>query len=236
MVSRLALRAVRRTTSATPTTLSSLGDRADPNCRTAKNHPEQSQRVSAKGWGIEPLRIYVALDRGILPRMTRHKHAQTGLVTPSPLDHWIDATLHVLAMLVLHVASTLQMIRRRTRVNATRATPTDLPQAKTDTQSKETTSAAKHRSPPQSAHAEQARFASRPSKHERVLTAPSVSHATRAIHLPQCSALMEANRAPMRATKGNCLHQLKTGGGGSPRLRGETEGALAPTPNKNAPA
>src|SRR6185369_10784091 len=49
--------------------------------------------------------------------------------------------------LVLNVASTLRMIRRREAVNATRATPADLPQAKTDTQSKETNPAAQHRSP-----------------------------------------------------------------------------------------
>ena len=70
--------------------------------------------------------------------MTRHKHAHIGLGTPSPLDHWINAMLRMFAMLVLNVASTLQMIRRREAVNATQPTPTDLPQAKTDTQSKET--------------------------------------------------------------------------------------------------
>ncbi len=223
----------------TPPRCPKLGDRAVLNCRTAKNHPEQSQRVSAKDCGIEALRIYVALDRGILPRMTRHKHAQTGLVTPSPLDHWIDATLHVLAMLVLNVASTLQMLCRREAVNATQPMPTDLPQAKTDTQPKETEVAVQQGSPPQSAHAEQARFASRPSKHERVLTTPSVSLGSRqAIHLPQCSALMEANRASMRATKGNCLHHSKSGGGGLRALARKTEGAAprAPLPNKNAPA
>ncbi len=143
----------------------------------------------------------------------------------------------MLAMLVLNVASTLQMIHRRAPVNATPIASLDLPRAKTDTQSKETTPAVQHDSP-NSAHAEQARFASRPSKHERVLTAlsttPSVSHASRAIHLPQFST--GGGKQRIVATKGNCLHQLKTGGGGSPRLRGETEGALAPTPNKNAPA
>ena len=70
--------------------------------------------------------------------MTRHKHAHIGLGTPSPLDHWINATLRMLAMLVLHVASTLQMIRRREVVNVTQPTPADLPQANTDTQPKET--------------------------------------------------------------------------------------------------
>jgi hypothetical protein len=70
--------------------------------------------------------------------MTRHKHAHTGLVTPSPLDHWIDATLRVFAMLVLHVVSTLQMVCRRRPVIGTQAMPPALPKAKTDTQSKET--------------------------------------------------------------------------------------------------
>ncbi len=215
----------------TPPRCAKLGDGAIPNCRTAKNHPEQSQRTSARDCGIEPLRIYGALGRGILPRMTRHKHAQTGLVTPSPLDHWIDATLHVLAMLVLHVASTLQMIRRRTRVNATRTTPADLPQAKTDTQSKETNSAAQHRSYPQSAHAEQARFASRPSKHERVLTTPSttpsVSHATRAIHLPHtpCGG---GKQRPNARDEGELPPPVRsTGGGGLRALARKTEGAQA---------
>ena len=79
--------------------------------------------------------------------MTRHKHAHTGLVTPSPLDRWIDATLRAFAMLVHYVVSTLQMIRRPDRVNATRATPADLPRAKTDIQQQETHEAAQHRSP-----------------------------------------------------------------------------------------
>ena len=107
--------------------------------------------------------------------MTRYKHAHTGLVTPQLPQHWLTAALRVFAMLVLNVASTFQMIRRRDPVIGTQATPTDLPRAKTDTQSKETNPAAKHRSPLQSAHAEQRRFAARSSKHERVLTALSPS-------------------------------------------------------------
>ncbi len=169
--------------------------------------------------------------------MTRHKHAQTGLVTPSPLDHWIDATLHVLAMLVLYVVSTFRMKARRSSVNATPTMPLDLPESTTDTQQKETQTAVQHDSL-NSAHAEQRSFAARPSKHERVLTAPSVSLGSRqAIHLPQCSALMEATQRTV-ATKGNCLHQLKTGGGGLRALARKTEGAAprAPTPNKNAAA
>ncbi len=137
-------------------------------------------------------------------------------------------------MLVLRVASTFRMKARRSSVNATPTMPPDLPERTTDTQPKETTPAVQHDSP-NSAHPEQRSFAARPSKDERVLTTvsttPSVSLGSRqAIHLPQCFALMEANRAPLRATKGNCLHHSKSGGGGSPRLRGETEGApAAPT-------
>ena len=74
--------------------------------------------------------------------MTRHKHAHTGLVTPSPLDRWIDATLCVFAMLVHYVASTLQMIRRHDRVNATRAMPAVLPRMTSDTQQQEPQSVA----------------------------------------------------------------------------------------------
>lgn len=99
--------------------------------------------------------------------MTRHKHAHTGLVTPQLPQLWLTAALRMLAMLVLHVASTLQMICRREAVNATQPTPTDLPKAKTDTQHKETNPAAKHSSPPHSAHPEQRSFAARPSKDER---------------------------------------------------------------------
>ena len=93
--------------------------------------------------------------------MTRHKHAQTGLVTPQLPQLLLTAVLRMLAMLVLHVASTLQMIRRRAAVNATQPTPTDLPQAKTDTHQE--TNAAQQSSP----------------------TTPSVSLGSRqAIHLP----------------------------------------------------
>ncbi len=109
------------------------GIEAFHNCRTAKNHPEQTQRVSAKVWGILSPRIYGAPCRGILPRMTRHKHAHIGLGTPSPLDHWINATLRMLAMLVLHVASTFRMKARRSSVNATPTMPRNLPARTNDT-------------------------------------------------------------------------------------------------------
>ena len=78
--------------------------------------------------------------------MTRHKHAHTGLVTPSPLDRWIDATLRLFAMLVHNVASTLQMVCRHAPVIGTQATSAGLPKAKIDIQSKETV-AVQHDSP-----------------------------------------------------------------------------------------
>jgi hypothetical protein len=172
--------------------------------RTVFARPKQTQRVSAKIWGIEQPRIYGAAGRVILPRMTRHKTAQTGLGTPQPRQLWLTAVLRALAMLVLHVASTLQMIRRRTCVNATRTAPAVLPRAKTDTHQE--TNAAQQSSP----------------------TTPSVSHAPRAIHLPQRYALMEANRAPMHATKGNLPPPVRsTGGGGLRALARKTEGVRA---------
>ncbi|RZI82667.1 MAG: hypothetical protein EOP15_19700 [Pseudomonas sp.] len=79
----------------------------------------------------------------------------------------------MLAMLVLNVASTLPMTRRRAPVNGTQDMPTRLPRETTDTQSKEPQPAAKHSSPTQSAHPEQRSFAARPSKDERVLTEAS---------------------------------------------------------------
>jgi hypothetical protein len=192
-----------------------LGTELYRNCRITKNHPEQSQRVSAKDWGIELRRIYGAPCRGILPRMTRHKHAHIGLGTPSPLDRWIDAMLRVLAMLVPNVVSTLQMFCRRQTVNATQPTPTDLPKAKTDTQSQKANNAARQSSP----------------------TPPSVSHAARAIHLPQSS--IGGGNQRIVATKGNLPPPVRrTKGCGLRALARKTEGAAlhALTPNKNAAA
>jgi hypothetical protein len=172
------------------------------NCRTVFARPKQTQHVSAKVWGIERRRIYGAMGRVILPRMTRHKTAQTGLGTPQPRQLWLTAVLRAFAMLVLNVASTLQMIRRRAAVMGTQPTPAVLPRAKTDTHQE--TTAVPQDSP----------------------TTPSVSHAPRAIHLPQRYALMEATQRTA-ATKGNCLHHSKSGGGGLRALARKTKGARA---------
>ncbi len=193
---------------------------------------------------MKPRRIYVPAGRDILPPMTPTQTRANGLGTPRLPQFWLTVALRLFVELVLNVASTFRMKARRSPVIGTPTTPPNLPERTTDTQSKETQTAVQPDSL-NSAHAEQRSSAARPSKHERVLTTPSVSLGSRqASHLPQCSALMEATQRTV-ATKGNCLHQLKTGGGGSPRLRGETEGALAISTtlarvskhaNKNAPA
>ena len=208
------------------------------NCRTEKSHPKQTQHVSAEIWGIERRRIYGAAGRGIIQPMTRARNHANGVRSPSLPQLWLTAMLRAFVELVLNVASTFRMKARRSPVNVTPTMPHNLPARTTATHQE--TNAAQQSSPPIALILRSAAKL-RVSKDEGVLTTPSVSLGSRqAIHLPQCFALMEANRAPMRATKGNCLHHSKSGGGGSPRLRGETEGAratrTAPTPNKNAPA
>ena len=160
--------------------------------------------------------------------MTLHKHAHTGLVTPQLPQPLLTAVLRVIAMLVSSVRSTLQMITRRPPVNATQAMPADLPRATSDTsQQAAHPPAAQHRSP--IALILSSAQSARPSKDEGVLTAVSytspslsVSHATRAIHLPLPSRWRQAHSR----NEGELPPSVRsTGGGGSPRLRGETEGA-----------
>ena len=156
--------------------------------------------------------------------MTRHRHAQTGLVTPSPLDRWIDATLRVFAMLVLNVASTFQMEQLRPKRDW--HTPYDeaaLPRVKTDTHKEQ--HAAQHRS--QVALMVSSTQSVRPSNHERVLTAPSpsVSLAPQAIHLP---LLRRWRQTALRRDEGELPPSVRsTGGGGLRALARKTEGALS---------
>ncbi len=164
--------------------------------------------------------------------MTRHKHAHTGLVTPSPLDRWIDATLRAFAMLVHYVASTLQMIRRPDRVNATRAMPAVLPRAKTDT-TKETVAVPRD-SPLALILSSTLRV--RPSKDEGVLTNASHKPQQRehSIHLARPSLRSSRRKSGPRASRVLCiesgLHQQPW----IPACAG-TSGFLNP-PNKNAAA
>ena len=60
--------------------------------------------------------------------MTRHKALHTGLVSPSPLDRWINALLHAFAMLVSHVAHlcSMRLIRPPAECHSD-ATPEALP-------------------------------------------------------------------------------------------------------------
>ncbi len=206
-----------------------LGDRAGQNCRTTFARPKQSQRISAKVWGIEPSRIYGAPCRGIILPMTRARNHANGVRSPSLPQLWLTAMLRAFVELVLHVASALQMTRRREAVIGTQPTPADLPRAATDTHQE--TNAVPQDSPIALILRSAAKL--RVSKDEGVLTTPSVSHGSRqAIHLPQ-SPIGGGNRAPMPATKGTCLHQLKTGGGGSMRSI-ETEGAAPRTPQSGS--
>ena len=139
--------------------------------------------------------------------MTRHKHAHTGLVTPQLPQLLLTAVLRLFAMLVSSVVSTLQMIVRHGPVIGTQPMLSDLPRETHDTLKEQT--AAPQSSSLNSAHGEQRSFAARPSNHERVLTtvshtspSPSVSHATRAIHLPLL-------RRWRQEAEGNCLHQCE---------------------------
>jgi hypothetical protein len=100
--------------------------------RMAENLRPRNQSADLKNCRIPLRRIYRALSAGIIPRMTRHKHTHTGLVTPQLPQLWLTAVLRLLAMLVSNVASSLQMIRRHARVNATRAMPTGLPRDTSD--------------------------------------------------------------------------------------------------------
>jgi len=166
--------------------------------------------------------------------MTRHKHAQTGLVTPSPLDRWIDATLRAFAMLVHYVASTLEMIR----LNVTRDwhTPDDeaaLPRVTNDTQSQETKPAAQHRSP--IALILSSTQSVRPSKDEGVLTHAShrLQQHEHPDHLAPPSLRSSRRKSGPRASRVICVTGLLM----QPRIPAcaGKSGFLNP-PNKNAAA
>ena len=116
-------------------------------CRRARNLREQKQTPARQRWGTACPRFYVPVAQRIMLPMTRHKHAHTGLVTPQLPQLLLTAVLHLFAMLVSSVRSTLQMTRRRLAAEChSDVTPTDLPRETSDT-IKEYHLAAQHRSP-----------------------------------------------------------------------------------------
>jgi hypothetical protein len=166
--------------------------------------------------------------------MTRHKHAQTGLVTPPLPQLWLTATLRAFAMLVHLVAALFQMVRSRTSVNATRATPPNLPRETSDTQSRETELAVQPDSL-QSADAEQRSFAARPSKHERDITA---ANSLTTCH-PGSTKCYPGTIVRARQRLKGSRRSLRSAGMTVVGLIGQPCGcahANAPAPNKNAPA
>ena len=159
--------------------------------------------------------------------MTRHKHAQTGLVTPQLPQQWLTAVLRAFAMLVLNVVSTFQM--KQLTLKRDWHTPDDeaaLPRVTNDTQSQETKPAAQHRSPIALILSSTLRV--RPSKDEGVLTtvshtapSPSVSHAARAIYLA-----LPCRWRQDQSNEGELPPSVRsTGGGGLRALARKTEGA-----------
>ncbi len=154
---------------------------------------------------------------GMTPAQTR----ANGLGNPSLPQLWLTAMLRMLVELVRNVVSTFQM--RSFPLKRDWHTPDDeaaLPRVKTDTH-QEANTAAQHRSP--IALILSSAQSARQSKHEGVLAtvshaspSPSVSHATRAIHLPLLRRWRTRHEGKSSTAAG--------GGGGSPRLRGETEG------------
>jgi hypothetical protein len=143
----------------------------------------------------------------------------------------LTAVLRVFAMLVLNVVSTLQMIRRHDHVNATRAMPTILPRAKTDTI--KDNNAAQHRSPP--ALILSSTQSVRPSKDEGVLT--NASHKPAQHEHPNHLAppsLRSSPRTPgPRASRVLRVTGLLT----QPWLPAcARKSGLVPPPNKNAAA
>ena len=98
--------------------------------------------------------------------MTLVQTRANGFETPSLPQLLLTAMLRVLAELVLNLASTLQMIRRRSHVNVTRAAPPVLPRETSDTSKEQL--AVQPDSP--KALMLSSTQSVRPSKHERVLT------------------------------------------------------------------
>lgn len=128
--------------------------------------------------------------------MTQAQTRANGLVIPSLPQLWLTAMLRVLVELVLGVASTCRMRNlRQPRDWHTGPTTAALPEETSDTHQETEPVAASGHTSP----------------------SPSVLLTTSAIHL----RLLRRWRARLRGTSSTA----EGGGGGSPHLRGETEGA-----------
>ena len=176
--------------------------------------------------------------------MTRHNATQTGLMTPSPLDRWINALLRCLAMLTSHAASILcsmRLIRPAPECHS-EATPEALP-CRTSGKLKDTTKAAagSHTSPSSNARealilrtkaqgafvdSKASRRDGRVARGELTGAAPRLTKATPAMPLPRAG---EARRA--LAGGG-----ARSGGGPPSRPYSAEEATATPVPHRTAHA
>jgi hypothetical protein len=126
-----------------------------------------AQPLASRIWGMVVIRTCRAKSGRIIAPMTQARTASSGVVTPPPLQHWLHAVLVLFVELVQGVATTLGMRRRIGRRDwHTQSDVSALPQAKDDTQLRETNPAAT--SGPIVLMVNSARSA-RPSNHEDVL-------------------------------------------------------------------
>jgi len=151
--------------------------------------------------------------------MTQARTHANEVGSPSLPQPWLDALLRLFVELVQNVVATLWMRRSGQTCDWHTDPIVNALPAETTDPTKDP-----HAVQPDSPIALMLRRPKAVSKHEGVLTtvshtspSPSVSHATRAIHLP----LLRRWRTRLRGTSSTAFG----GGGGSPRLRGETEGA-----------
>jgi len=171
--------------------------------------------------------------------MTRHKRAQTGLVTPQLPQHLLTAVLRAFAMLVRYVASTLQMKQLPPKRDwHTHDDEAALPRMMSDTF--KDNHAAQHRSPP--ALILSSTHSVRPSKDEGVLTRASHKPAQpeHPNHLAPPSLRVRRFASNPRRTPGpraSRVLRIESGLHQQPRIPAcaGTSGFLNP-PNKNAAA
>ena len=133
-------------------------------------------------------RIYRPPSARIIAPMTLVQTRANGFGTPSLPQLLLTAMLRVLAELVLNLASTLQMICRRSHVNVTRAAPPVLPRETSDTDQE--THAAQHRS----LKALMLRRPKAVSNHAGVLTAARHKLAQHERHIHMASPSLRSSR------------------------------------------